>query len=123
MRVLIVEDGKTLRLLIVRALRQIPDVEIVEAGDGVEALAKLATFKPDVILTDINMPQMDGFTLIERLRARPDLKDIPVVVITTEGALNHLERGRLLGVAAYATKPVKADAIAATLRQVLDRPR
>jgi two-component system chemotaxis response regulator CheY len=84
---------------------------LIEAGDGADALAKLAEIRPDVIVTDLNMPVMDGFTLIEQIRARLEIRDVPVVVITTEGALEDQQRARSLGVATYVTKPIRQNAV------------
>jgi two-component system chemotaxis response regulator CheY len=111
MVVLVVEDSATMRELICHALRRIDAVVLIEAGDGADALAKLAEIRPDVIVTDLNMPVMDGFTLIEQIRARLEIRDVPVVVITTEGALEDQQRARSLGVATYVTKPIRQNAV------------
>jgi two-component system chemotaxis response regulator CheY len=84
-RCLLVEDSPTMRQLIAFALKRLPDLDIVEASDGVDALKKLPENKFDIILTDINMPIMDGLKLISLMKNNPNYKDIPVVVITTEG--------------------------------------
>ena len=116
MIVMVVEDSMTMRRLICHALEKIEQITIVEARDGGEALAKLGELTPDVLVTDINMPKVDGFTLIREVRARVETQHIPVVVLTTASALADLERAKALGVAGYVTKPVKADAIVDAVR-------
>ena len=94
MVVMVVEDSPTMRALICHALKRIENVVLVEAGDGVEALAKLAEIRPDIILTDLNMPNMDGFALIRELRGRPGFAKLPVIVLTTAGAMEDQARAK-----------------------------
>jgi CheY-like chemotaxis protein len=121
MVVMVVEDSPTMRQLICHALRRIEGIVLVEAKDGQDALAKLVEIKPDVLLTDINMPNMDGFALIRELRARPGLEQIPVIVLTTAGALEDQERAKGMAVSGYVTKPVKPDAIVSAVRAALEK--
>jgi two-component system chemotaxis response regulator CheY len=84
--VLIVDDSAAIRKILQRMLRQaVPVGKILEAGDGVEALEVLKTEKVNLILSDINMPNMDGLQLLAHLRASPEWKNVPVIMITTEG--------------------------------------
>src|SRR3984893_5285139 len=83
---LVVEDSPMMRQLLVLALSRIKDLRVTEADDGVDGLRKLATGKFDIILTDINMPIMDGLKLVKRVRSDPTHKDTPIIVITTEGS-------------------------------------
>src|SRR6202000_1955 len=94
---LVVEDSPTMRQLIVVALRRIRGLEVLEADDGVGALRKMAATKLDIILTDINMPIMDGLKLVKRVRSDEALKGIPIVIITTEGAEEDRQRALALG--------------------------
>ena len=119
MRVMVVEDSQTMRKLIGSALQGIAGVQVVEAGDGADALAKLATEPADLILTDVNMPVMDGFTFVGKLRELPQFAKTPVIVLTTEGAIADQERGKQLGVAAYVTKPIRPAAIVETVKRVI----
>ena len=113
---LVVEDSPTMRQLLVYALKRIPDMLTEEAGDGVEALKLLAKPPPpDIIITDINMPIMDGLKLVQRVRSDERLRDIPIVIITTEGGAEDRARALALGANAYITKPIKAMQV---LRQV-----
>src|SRR5262250_186328 len=82
---LIVEDSPMMRQLLVFALARVKNLRVTEADDGVDGLRKLASTKYDIILTDINMPIMDGLKLVQRVRTDPVHKETPIVVITTEG--------------------------------------
>lgn len=108
-----------MRQLIAFALKRLPDLEVVEASDGVDALKKLPGCSFDIILTDINMPIMDGLKLISLMKNNPLYKDIPVVVITTEGAKEDRERGLALGAAAYIVKPVQTTSLLKVVGDVL----
>ena len=116
---LLVEDSPTMRQLIIFALKRIPDLEVVEASDGVDALKKLPEGTFDLILTDINMPIMDGLKLISLMKSNPLYKDIPVVVITTEGAKEDREKGMALGARAYITKPVQTNNLLKVVKEIL----
>ena len=117
---LVVEDSPTMRQLLVYALKRIPDMVADEAGDGVEALKLLANSDPpDIIITDINMPIMDGLKLVQRVRSDPKLRDIPIVIITTEGGAEDRARALALGANAYITKPIKAMQVLRQVKELL----
>lgn len=118
MVILVVEDSSTMRQLICHALRKIEGIVLIEASDGVNALEKLDEIRPDIVLTDLNMPNLDGFGLIEAIRTRPEIKDLPVIVLTTEGSLPDKGRAETLGVATYVTKPIKPDAVVAAVLKI-----
>ncbi len=118
---LIVEDSPTMRQLILFALRRIPGLSFIEASNGAEALEVLRKQNVDIILLDLNMPVMSGFTFLERLQEVKEKKLPPVVVITTEGALEDVERAQQLGAKSYVTKPVQAASLASTVSDVLER--
>ena len=84
--ILVVEDSPTMRQLISFAMRRIPGSKVIEATDGVDALKKLSSEKADIILADINMPVMDGLKLVSLVRGSSEFRDIPIIIITTEGA-------------------------------------
>jgi two-component system chemotaxis response regulator CheY len=110
-KILIIEDSPTMRQLICFALKRLQGVHIVEANDGVDGLKKLSADKYDLILTDINMPIMDGLKLVSMVRNDANYRDTPIVVITTEGAQEDRDRALALGANDYITKPIQAGRI------------
>ena len=116
---LVVEDSPTKRQLITFALKRIPGSKIVEANDGIDALKKLSTQKFDVILTDINMPIMDGLKLVSMVRNDPAHKSIPIIIITTEGAVEDRKRGLALGANAYIPKPIQTADLLSVVNGIL----
>jgi two-component system chemotaxis response regulator CheY len=120
-RILIVEDSPTMRQLLVFALRRLKDVEIVEAQDGMDGLRKVSSDHYDLALVDINMPVMDGLKLISLIRNDENLSEIPIVVITTEGAREDRERAMSLGANEYLTKPIQANRVLGVVRGLLKR--
>ena len=118
-QILIVEDSPTMRQLLVFALRRLKNVDIVEAQDGMDGLRKVSNDHFDLALIDINMPVMDGLKLISLMRGEESLKDIPIVVITTEGAAEDRERALKLGANEYLTKPIQANRVLSVARSLL----
>jgi two-component system, chemotaxis family, chemotaxis protein CheY len=118
-RCLVVEDSPMMRQLIVFALNRVRELEVTEADDGVDAMRKLATSKFDIVLTDINMPIMDGLKLVKRIRSDEVHKQVPIVIITTEGAQEDRTRALALGANAYITKPIQAPVVIAKVRELL----
>ena len=118
-KVLIVEDSPTMRQLISFALKRLRGIRIIEANDGVDGLKKLSTEKFDHILTDINMPIMDGLKLVSLVRNDANYKATPIVVITTEGAQEDRERALALGANDYITKPIQPNKILDVARALL----
>lgn len=121
-KILIVEDSPTMRQLIAFALRRLPGLTVIEASDGVDGLKKLAAEPVDLIFTDINMPIMDGLKLVSLVRNDPLLCQIPIVIITTEGAAEDRDRAIALGANDYITKPIQAGRIIAVARELLKLP-
>ena len=120
-RILIVEDSPTMRQLLVFALRRLKNVEIVEAQDGMDGLRKISSDHFDLALIDINMPVMDGLKLISLIRGEDTLKEIPIIVITTEGAKEDRDRALVLGANEYLTKPIQANRVLSVVRSLLKR--
>ena len=108
-----------MRQLLVFALSRVKQLRVTEADDGVDGLKKLAAGKFDIILTDINMPIMDGLKLVKRVRSDPTHKDVPIVIITTESAEEDRQRALSLGANAYITKPIQAPQVIAKVRELL----
>ncbi len=117
--VLIVEDSPTMRQLIAFTMRRIPGSRVIEATDGVDALKKLSSEPVDIVLCDINMPVMDGLKLISLIRGNPQLKDIPIVIITTEGAEEDRKRALRMGANDYLTKPIQTHQLVEVVRKYL----
>ncbi len=118
-QILIVEDSPTMRQLLVFALRRLKSVEIVEAVDGMDGLRKISNDHFDLALIDINMPVMDGLKLIRLIRSEENLKQVPICVITTEGAQEDRERALTLGADEYLTKPIQANKVLEMARGLL----
>ena len=110
-RILIVEDSPTMRQLLVFALKRLKEVDIVEAQDGMDGLRKVSSDHFDLALIDINMPVMDGLKLISLIRGEDNLREMPIIVITTEGAQEDRERAIALGANEYLTKPIQANRV------------
>jgi two-component system chemotaxis response regulator CheY len=116
---LVVEDSPMMRQLLVFALSRVKNLRVVEADDGVDGLRKLAGQKFDLILTDINMPIMDGLKLVKRVRSDAMHKDTPIIIITTEGSTEDRQRALQLGANAYITKPIQAPQVIAQVKALL----
>jgi len=122
LKILVIEDSPTMRQLIAFALKRMRNVEITEAGDGVEGLKKLNADTFDLIITDINMPVMDGLKLISLVRRDLKYRNIPIMIITTEGGAEDRERALALGANAYITKPIQAGNVLDIARNLLGIP-
>jgi two-component system, chemotaxis family, chemotaxis protein CheY len=117
--VLIVDDSKTMQALLKTTLNRIPMLQIKEACNGREALEVLGREPVDLLVTDINMPEMDGLKLVEEVRSRKTLSDLPILVITTSAA--DAARGAGLQAAnARVLQPVSGQEIVAVATQLLD---
>lgn len=113
LRALIVDDSSVMRKIVERSLRQAGmDLKLVlEAGNGAEALAALQDNQVDLILCDINMPVMDGLEFIKQLAGVPNAKNVPVIMITTEGSEAHVVQALSAGARGYIRKPFTADQV------------
>ena len=113
MDVLIVDDSAAILKILQRVLRQAEvDVgQVIEAGDGLEALEVLKTHRVGLILSDINMPNMDGLQFLSEVRAMPEWKTVPIVMITTEGSQHKVLEAVQLGASGYVRKPFTAEQI------------
>ena len=114
MRVLLVEDSNSLRHLFARVLMT-QGIEVHEAADGLEALDSLPRFMPDVVLTDLMRPGLDGLGLIRRLRAMPGLAEVPVVAMTASASPEVERAARLAGAADFLAKPIDSHALLACI--------
>ena len=111
--ILIVDDSAAIRKILQRVLMQaeVPLGKVLEAGDGREALAALAQDRVGLVLSDINMPNMDGIEFLRQVKANAELKDVPVVMVTTEGSKAKVMEAVELGAVGYVRKPFTADQI------------
>ncbi len=103
--ILIADDSPTMRAMLVSTIEMLGDFHVVEASSGFEALRLLPREKVDLILTDINMPDINGLELISYLRNNSNYRSIPVFIISTEGSQKDIEKGKLLGANEYVVKP------------------
>jgi two-component system chemotaxis response regulator CheY len=112
-RALIVDDSSVMRKIVERCLRQagMDLAQVLEASNGAEALALLNENLPDLILSDINMPVMDGLEFIRHLKELENAKNIPIVMITTEGGEKHVMEALSLGAKGYIRKPFTPDQV------------
>jgi two-component system chemotaxis response regulator CheY len=104
-KILVVEDSPMTRSLIVSALEEIGDFTIIEAANGFQALRKLPEVSPDLVITDINMPDINGLEVVRFVKQSENFKHIPVIIVTTEGRDVDKERGLRLGADKYLVKP------------------
>lgn len=121
MKILVVEDSPSMRSFLTTILEGADDldVEIVEAGSGFEALKTLPHHKFNLILTDINMPDINGLELVSFLKNHPVYRGIPVMVISTEGSDSDRRRASALGAEEYLVKPFTTQDLSAKLRKLL----
>jgi len=116
--ILTVDDSKSMRMLLRSALTQRGYV-VHEAEDGVEALEWLCQNEPHLVITDINMPRLDGFGLIETLRAQTRWDSTPILVLTTESSDDKKARARKAGATGWIVKPFDPEKLASAVRRVI----
>ena len=116
---LVVDDSSAMRKQLCYALQRVVGMDTVEASDGADAWRKLGSAAFDIVLTDINMPLLDGLKLVALVRAGGTHQRVPLVVITTEGAEVDRKRAMSLGASAYLVKPVQAAQVVDCVRSLL----
>ncbi|MDE3032936.1 MAG: response regulator, partial [Acidobacteriota bacterium] len=116
--ILTVDDSSTMRQMIAFTLKE-AGFEILEAGDGVEALERAQGQKLSLIITDVNMPRMDGITLVQRLRALPAFRFTPILVLTTESGLDMKQKGKVAGATGWIVKPFSPEKLLEVVNKVL----
>jgi two-component system chemotaxis response regulator CheY len=119
-RILAIDDSPTIRGLVGRALKA-AGFEVYTASDGVEGLGTLGDADPHLIITDVNMPRMDGFGLIEGVRASLEYASVPILVLTTESGADLKARARQAGATGWIVKPFEDAQLVATINKVLGR--
>jgi two-component system chemotaxis response regulator CheY len=121
-RILIVEDSPTMRAMLVSALEALDrPVKITEVASGFEALRELPRVAYDLILTDINMPDINGLELVSFVKNNAAFRSIPLVIVSTEGSERDRDKGLRLGADAYLVKPFDPEALQQIAHDLLDR--
>ena len=118
-KILTVDDSKTIRMIVARAFKAFA-CEILEASDGVEGLAIVNREKPDIILLDYTMPVMDGFEMLNKLKADPEARRIPVVMLTAEAGRESVLKIARMGVRDYLVKPFKEELVVERVGRIID---
>lgn len=117
MRILAIDDTKTLRELLAVTLRQAGH-EVAEAEDGLQGLARFEEFRPDVVISDLNMPNCDGIEFTRAARAKPEAEGVPIIILTTETDPAIKAQGRQAGATAWMIKPFDPPTLLALLDRV-----
>ena len=118
-KILIAEDSQTMRSLIASTISVMGDYELIDAANGFEALRILPREKVDLVITDINMPDINGLELISFIKNNPNYQNTPLFIISTEGSEKDREKGLSLGADAYLVKPFNPEELQALIRQYL----
>lgn len=116
--ILVVDDSASLRNMVTFTLKQ-EGYQVVEAGNGQEALGKAQSARFDLVLTDVNMPIMDGITLCSELRKLPAFKFTPILVLTTESSPEMKQRGKAAGATGWLVKPFNPEKLLSTIKRVV----
>ncbi len=117
--ILVVDDSPTMRQMVAFTLTN-AGFKVVEAGNGKEALSKVtAGTKPDLVVTDLNMPEMDGITLIKEIRKNAALKFTPILMLTTESSDDKKKAGQAAGATGWIVKPFNPEQMMAVVKKVL----
>jgi two-component system chemotaxis response regulator CheY len=117
-KILIVDDAVSMRQMVSFTLKQ-GGYAVIEAEHGQDALNKLQGNPVDLVITDLNMPVMDGITLIQNVRKMPSMKSKPILMLTTEGLASKKEQGKAAGATGWIVKPFDPDKLLQTLAKVL----
>jgi len=123
LKILTVDDSKTIRLIVTKAFKPF-DCDVLEAANGVEGLAIASRERPNIIILDITMPIMDGYETLTKLKSDPELKSIPVIMLTAEAGRETVMKIAKLGVRDYLVKPFKEELVVERVSRVIDlRPK
>jgi two-component system, chemotaxis family, chemotaxis protein CheY len=117
--ILVVDDSKVMRDMIVACLRAIPDTHFVHASSGLEAIERLSLASFDLMVLDLNMPDIGGIEVLEFVRAQDTLRSLPVLIVTTRGDDQSRERVLQAGATSFLAKPFTPDSIIAEVRAIL----
>ena len=117
-QILAVDDSASMRQMVSFTLKGAGH-EVTEASDGQQALKLAKTKKFDLVLSDVNMPNMDGISLTKELRTLPDFKFTPILILTTEAGMDKKQDGKAAGATGWIVKPFNPDQLLATVKKVL----
>jgi len=117
-RILTADDSASMRQMVTFTLKGAGH-EVIEAVDGKDALQKAQSTKADLVLTDVNMPHLDGIGLVKQLRSLPNYKFTPILLLTTESAPEKKQEGKAAGATGWLVKPFNPDQLLATVKKVL----
>ncbi|EMA2481019.1 response regulator [Vibrio fluvialis] len=117
-KILAVDDSISIRQMVSHTLMD-AGYEVETANDGREALSKAQSTKFDVVISDVNMPNMGGFELVKAIRGNPQYKFIPILMLTTETSMEKKQEGKLAGATGWLVKPFNPDTLLKTLKRVL----
>ena len=117
--IITVDDSSTMRRIIKNTLTKLGFTNVLEAGNGVEGLDVLAKNEVDLIITDWNMPEMDGLTFVKTLRAKEEYKETPILMVTTEAAKEDILTALRSGVNNYVVKPFTPDTLQEKVNKLL----
>lgn len=117
-KILAVDDSISIRQMVSHTLKD-AGYEVETANDGREALTKAQSTKFDVVISDVNMPNMGGFELVKAIRGNPQYKFIPILMLTTETSMEKKQEGKLAGATGWLVKPFNPDTLLKTLKRVL----
>lgn len=117
--ILVVDDSAAMRSLLLSTIESLGPVRVVQAANGFEALRMLPREQVDLILTDINMPDINGLELLSFIRNNPLYKDLPVIIISTEGSSKDIEKGLSLGANEYLVKPFQPEQLLEVVKRLV----
>ncbi len=116
---LAVDDSPTMRRIVVNTLKRIGYDDVIEAANGKDALAKLYSEKVDVVITDWNMPEMNGLEFVKAVKSDENFKDLPILMITTRGVKDDILEAMRAGVSSYIVKPFSPQTLKSKIETIL----
>jgi len=119
LKILAVDDSPTMRRIIINTLKRAGFKDVIEAADGKDALAKMKVEKPNFVITDWNMPEMDGLTFVTTLRSQAEYAKLPVLMVTTRSVKEDIVEAMKAGVNNYIVKPFTPETLKAKIDSML----
>lgn len=119
-QILVVDDSKVMREMIIACLRALPDAHFTQAASGLEAIERLSLSPFEIVILDLNMPDITGIEVLEFVRAQDKLKQLPIIVVTTRGDEESRAAALTAGATLFMTKPFTPEEIATEAQRLLD---